>query len=119
MNTKKQDGTKTECECGRPMTAEEVEYGSNQCQVCDEVEIAAASTSFVQVEEYPSERPLEDDYPVHYGYWYVADGEPKRCELGATDIAPATVFELRINWNVGEIRNCDLKSRGMLDQVEA
>ncbi len=66
---------------------------------------------------YPSERVLEDDYPVHYGYWYVADGEPRQCELGATDIAPATVFELRINWNVGEIRNCDLGKRGMLDQI--
>ena len=51
------------------------------------------------------------------GYWYVADGVPRQCELGATDISPATVFELRINWNVGEIRNCDLGKRGMLDQI--
>jgi hypothetical protein len=62
---------------------------------------------------YQNERVLEDDDPVRNGYWYVADGEPKQCELSGPSI---DVFELRINWNAREIRNCDLKARGMLNE---
>lgn len=60
---------------------------------------------------YPGELLLEDDYPVHFGYWYVVNGEPMQCELFG---GHATVFELRINLNAREIRNCDLRARGML-----
>ena len=60
------------------------------------------------------ERVLEDDYPVHFGYWYVADGTPVQCHLFGPP--NATVFELRINLNAREIRNCDLRARGMLNR---
>jgi hypothetical protein len=62
---------------------------------------------------YPGERVLEDDYPVHFGYWYVVDGSPLQCELFG---GHATVFELRITLNAREIRNCDLRARGMLNR---
>jgi hypothetical protein len=64
-------------------------------------------------EYHESERVLEDEYPVHFGYWYVVDGVPVQCELFG---GHATVFELRINLNAREIRNCDLRSRGMLNR---
>ena len=62
---------------------------------------------------YPGERLLEDDCPVDFGYWYVVDGEPVQCELFG---GHATVFELRINLNARDIRNCDLRARGMLNR---
>ena len=62
---------------------------------------------------YTGERLLEDDCPVHFGYWYVVDGEPVQCELFG---GHATVFELRINLNARDIRNCDLRARGMLNR---
>jgi hypothetical protein len=61
-----------------------------------------------------NERVLDDDYPVHFGYWYVADGVPVQSELFGDPVP--TVFELRIHLNVREIRNCDLAGRGMLDR---
>lgn len=63
-----------------------------------------------------NERVLDDDYPVYYGYWYVADGVPVQSELSGEPTP--TVFELRINLNVREIRNCDLKARGMLGLLD-
>ena len=61
---------------------------------------------------HPSEQILDDDYPVYFRCWYVADGTPVQCHLyGPPD---ATVFELRIHLNAGEIRNCDLRARDML-----
>jgi len=63
--------------------------------------------------EHAEERILEDDYPVHFGYWYVVDGLPVQCELFG---GHATVFELRIHLNAREIRNCDLRARGMLNR---
>ena len=62
---------------------------------------------------YSGERVLEDDDPVHFGYWYVVDGSPVQCELFG---GHATVFQLRINLNAREIRNCDLRARGMLNR---
>lgn len=62
---------------------------------------------------YPSERVLEDDYPVHFGYWYVVDGEPVQCELCGEY---ATALDLRTSLQASEIRHCDLRARGMLDR---
>ena len=62
--------------------------------------------------KYDSETPLEDDYPVYGGYWYLADGVPRQCSFNF-----AFVRDLKRIWEVAEIRNCDLKARGMMNQA--
>jgi len=59
---------------------------------------------------HPSEDVLPDDYPVHYDYAYVANGDPKLSPLGGG----ATVRDLKREWKCDEIRRCDLAARGFL-----
>ena len=63
-----------------------------------------------QSPSYPSEQPLPDDYPVHWDYAYVADGEPRLSPLGGG----ATVADLKIEWKCDEIKNCDIVARGIV-----
>ena len=55
-----------------------------------------------------SERELEDDYPMHYGYLYVADGDVVRCEGRAT-----TAKESKILYGWKSVKNCDFKGRDL------
>ena len=50
---------------------------------------------------------LPDDYPVHYDYWYLADGKPIRSPLGGG----LTVFDLKRELKANEIRRCDFVER--------
>jgi hypothetical protein len=59
---------------------------------------------------HPSEDVLPDDYPVHWDYAYVVDGEPRLSPLGGG----ATVRDLKREWKCGEIRRCNLAARGFL-----
>ena len=56
------------------------------------------------------ERVLPDDYPVHFGYAYVADGEVISSPLGGG----ATVAHLKAELKAQEIRNCDIVKRGLV-----
>lgn len=61
------------------------------------------------------EHVLEDDYPVHFGYMYVCDGQVVESPIGRDeDGVDATVFELRIWLNCREVRNCKLAARNIL-----
>jgi len=54
------------------------------------------------------ERVLPDDYPVHAGYSYVADGK-----VIVSDVW-GTVLDLRRDTGAAEIKNCDLFGRDLL-----
>lgn len=60
---------------------------------------------------HPSEKVLPDEYPVHWGYVYLVDGDPKVSPLGGG----ATVRDLKREFGCGEIRNCDLAARGLFE----
>jgi len=54
----------------------------------------------------PLQEPvLDDDYPVHADYWYVADGKPVRSDVFGT------VRDLKRDLGANEIRACDLVAR--------
>lgn len=55
-----------------------------------------------------SERELEDDYPVFWGYWYVIDGEPKQSPI------QGTVAQLRVIYKCESITSCDTVKRELL-----
>lgn len=55
-----------------------------------------------------SEHPLPDDYPVHAGYAYVADGKP------VTSWISGNVAALKRDTGASEIKNCDLSGRGLM-----
>lgn len=59
---------------------------------------------------FPSEKPLPDDYPVHYDYCYLADGKVIFSNIGDG----ATVRHLKADTGASEIRNVDLKARNLL-----
>lgn len=61
-------------------------------------------------ETFPSERALDDDYPIYYGYIYLMDGEPRR----NWNLLRGTVRDLKREYGAQEIRNCDLGARGLL-----
>lgn len=48
---------------------------------------------------------LEDNYPVFYGYWYVADDKPVRSDV------QGTVRDLKRDLKAKEIRRCDTVAR--------
>lgn len=54
------------------------------------------------------ERVLEDDYPVYYGYAYVADGTPISSPI------QGTVKELKTRYKITELKSCDLVGRGLM-----
>jgi len=56
-----------------------------------------------------SERVLEEDYPVHWDYLYVADGQVIRSDFGNG----ATVRDLKRDGGYKEIRNCDIAARNL------
>jgi len=56
----------------------------------------------------PNEPILEDSYPVHATYAYVADGTPISSPVSGT------VRDLKRVTNADEIRRCDLAARGLL-----
>jgi hypothetical protein len=56
---------------------------------------------------YPKERTLPDDYPVHAGYAYVADGKPIIASVSGT------VSHLKHDMDAQEIKNCDLVGRSI------
>jgi hypothetical protein len=56
------------------------------------------------------ERVLSDDYPVYYGYFYVAGDKVIRSNLGDG----ATVVDLKRLLGVTEIKSCDAVGRGLL-----
>ena len=68
------------------------------------------NTDKMEIPKYPSETILDDDYPVHWDYAYVVDGEPRLSPLGGG----ATVRDLKREWKCGEIRSCNLAARGFL-----
>jgi len=53
------------------------------------------------------EPTLADDYPVYYGYCYVADGK-----VVSSDIQ-GTVRKLKAYLGAKEIRRCDMAARNM------
>jgi len=55
-----------------------------------------------------NEPVLPDDYPMFASYWYVVDGEPKRC-----DWHEVTVAEYRRLTGAKEIRRCAAAQRGL------
>ncbi len=52
---------------------------------------------------------LPDDYPVHWGYAYVADDEVVESDI------EGTVAELKRNLNAKEIRRCSIIKRQKLE----
>lgn len=59
------------------------------------------------MEKTLNEPVLADDYPVNYGYAYVADGK-----VVASDIK-GTVRDLKRLLNATEIRRCDMGGRDL------
>ena len=60
-----------------------------------------------------NERVLEDDYPVHVGYSYIAD---KRI---VASMVFGTVKDLKKDLNAKEVRNCDLVERDLFEERDA
>lgn len=58
--------------------------------------------------EYLNERILPDDYPVYYGYLYVADNEVISSGI------EGDIGRLKMLLKVNEIKNCDIISRGLV-----
>lgn len=54
----------------------------------------------------PSERILEDDYPIYGGYYYIADGK-----IYESDWHDITVAELKKREGFKEVRRCDIYGR--------
>lgn len=54
---------------------------------------------------------LPDDYPVYFGYAYIADGRLISCPLGAEG---STVAHLKQAIDAQEIRRCDIVGRGVV-----
>jgi hypothetical protein len=54
---------------------------------------------------------LSDDYPVHHGYLYIVNGEPRRCPV------EGTVADLKAFCKVKEVRRCDIAARDLWDQM--
>ena len=52
---------------------------------------------------------LPDDYPVYYGYIYIADMKPIECKLDDSEWEQ-TVADLKRVLKVKEVRRCDLFS---------
>jgi hypothetical protein len=59
-----------------------------------------------------SERPLENDYPVFCGYWYVIDGEPKESDISGT------VASLKKYLSAKQIKNCDIVGRKLFTSLK-
>jgi len=55
-----------------------------------------------------NERELPDDYPMHYGYLYVADDEVVQCTGRAT-----TVGESKTLYGWKSIKSCDITGRNL------
>jgi hypothetical protein len=64
-----------------------------------------------EVKSYDGEELLDDDYPVYLDYWYVCDGEPKRCPLFGMDGDNPTVRDLRRTFQCKEVRRCNIMAR--------
>jgi len=58
-----------------------------------------------------SEHILEDDYPVYWGYLYLADGKIVRSDV------KGTVLDLKRACRALEIRNCDIFGRKKLQTL--
>ena len=55
---------------------------------------------------------LEDDYPVYYGYVYVADGKVKRSDI------EGNVARLKAYLKATEIRRCDIFGRKRMSDTK-
>ncbi len=53
-------------------------------------------------EQELDEPVLKDDYPVYYGYAYVADGKPVYSDV------QGTVADLKRDLNAKQVRRCDI-----------
>lgn len=53
------------------------------------------------------ETVLPDDYPVYFGYIYVANDKPLICEIDGN------ISQLKRQWGVSEIKSCDLVGRNL------
>jgi len=60
-----------------------------------------------------NEPVLSDDYPVHQGYLYVVNGEPRHCPI------EGTVADLKkvCRFVVMEVRRCDIAARNLWDEM--
>jgi hypothetical protein len=56
---------------------------------------------------------LSDDYPVHCGYLYVVNGEPRHCPIDGTVADLKKVCKVEVK----EVRRCDIAARGLWDQM--
>jgi len=61
-----------------------------------------------EIETYPKEDVLEDDYPVHFDYCYVCDGKVEISPVGGG----ATVRDLKRALQVSEVKRCNMDARG-------
>ena len=66
---------------------------------------AAPSRTQPATEQFPNEEVLPDDYPVYYGYAYVADGEP------IISLIKGTVCRLKKSQGYQEVRRCNIYAR--------
>ncbi len=57
------------------------------------------------IKTYPNEDILDDSYPVHAGYAYVADGHPRISDVSGS------VLTLKRDLGASEIRRCNLAAR--------
>ena len=55
-----------------------------------------------------TERLLADDYPVYFGYFYVADGKVIESQM------QGTIKQLKARCGYTEIKNCDMAERDLL-----
>ena len=61
------------------------------------------------MDDYPKEKILPDNYPVHYGYLYVCDGKVRQSDLGGGQ----EVRHLKHLLGATEIKNCDIQGRNL------
>ena len=66
----------------------------------------------VQKEVKQEERELPNDYPVHYGYFYVCDGRV----IQNLFFIKGTISDLK-NEGAKIIMNCDIVGRGLMNQI--
>jgi hypothetical protein len=59
------------------------------------------------------ERVLPDDYPMYYGYYYLADNQVIQCNKFDFDVG-----RWKTTFKVKEIKSCDAAGRGLLKGVE-
>lgn len=76
-----------------------------------DAQISSYKKEYGEVKEELNEPVLEPNYPVNFGFWYVADGQPVQSEW------QGTVSLLKRQIGAVEIRRCDIYGRRQRGEV--